>query len=131
MSDLEHVTAYAHDLEFLSPSDDRPAARMLYVLMGVISERCYSAGWHMGLEHVLWDAIHATSCGPASRLGDDEITREEIDELRRLSRLAGGWVYWRDDFTHRELPLLDHGPVFANFAEWESVRHGHRHETAR
>jgi hypothetical protein len=66
-------------------------ARSLAYLMSAISERCYCAGWLIGTEHVLWDALSEPDW---TELGTGRVCADEKAELRRLSGLAGAWVIY-------------------------------------
>ena len=62
-------------------------------LMSELSERCYYAGWLIGIEEVLW--------GVAAELrdydrGQDTVLEIEVQWLRALAVAAGGWIEWRD-----------------------------------
>ena len=72
----------------LHPSMANPFVRLLYQKMSAISEDCWAAGWMTGNEYALWDALH----GDSHRYGWSHISYEELEELRVLSELAGGWI---------------------------------------
>jgi hypothetical protein len=76
----------------------------LEALMGSISERERYAGWTLGLEYVLWEAIHE-GVKPTWHLTD-----EEIAALRALSVLMGGWAMWG---------AVEDRPVFVSLNEWQ------------
>ena len=75
--------------------------RRLANLMSDISEKCYSAGWATNTEYVLWDAIIS---GPRD-FGQDKITMEEIDELKKLSNRTGTWIVFDDNMEEVAIPL--------------------------
>lgn len=60
-------------------------------LMGDISQRCYCAGWMLGLEHVLYAIVFN---GADPDYGMDRVTREEIETMRRIAEDAGLWIVW-------------------------------------
>lgn len=70
-----------------------PEQNKLAAFMSDISEKCYTAGWIHNLEYVLWYAMH----NGAFKFGQDIITVEEIEELKRLSRECNCWIYFDDD----------------------------------
>ncbi len=76
--------------------------RLLANLMNDLSERCYSAGWMMNLEYVLWDAI---SNGPRE-FGRDVITQNDINELKHLSDNCNCWIYFDDEEEEIAIDLL-------------------------
>lgn len=63
--------------------------------MSAASEIHTFAGWRMGLEFVLWDALQGGSRDIGGFI-DFELTDEELDEIRELSELVDGWhIYER------------------------------------
>lgn len=74
--------------------------RKLADLMSEISENCYDAGWMLNTEYVLW---HAVIAGPRS-FGRGKITKEDIEELKRLSKATQTWIVFNDD-QETALPL--------------------------
>lgn len=82
------------------------ARAQLRNLMSDLSEELWCAGWLSGLEHALWGRI---TDGPPTGLRDSE-----VDQLRRLASLAGGWWHWpREDGRP-----VKAGPVFVPMDEW-------------
>lgn len=81
----------------------------LYELMSDISEDCYCAGWMHGNEFRLWDAI--TDPDDDRRYGMGEIEPQQVQRLKELSQLSGGW--WRWDETE--------GPQFVVLERWEGI----------
>ncbi|RZL32917.1 MAG: hypothetical protein EOO96_13105 [Pedobacter sp.] len=71
--------------------------------MSEISEKCYSAGWVLNLEYVLWDAL---TSGPR-KYGHDLITEKDIKILKELSLKTKGWVMFdnssEDTYIEKEL----------------------------
>ena len=83
--------------DLLSRYDDEPALsarETLACLMSEISEECYCAGWLIGNEHRLWSAM--TDPTDDRRYGMGEISQEQIERLRMLSAMCGGWCAWDD-----------------------------------
>ena len=80
-------------------------------LMSNISEDCWCAGWLNGLEYDLWVvAKHGPSSYP---YGQDVISPEQVEQLRRLSEDCGGWFVFNDDVWY--------GRRFVPLAEWEAL----------
>jgi hypothetical protein len=83
-------------------TDRSAAARDLLQLMGDISQRCWNAGWLVGLEFALWNMIVA---GTPASYGDGEVSIDQIAELRRLHNACDGWWYWDvEDDEERFVP---------------------------
>jgi len=78
----------------------------LYSRMSDISEACWAAGWMQGTEYALWRAV---TTGEPQTWGAGIIEQEDIDALRELAELAGGW--WR---------RVEHKPEFVPLAEWRA-----------
>lgn len=91
-------------------SADPVAAEALASAMSDISEEYECAGWLIGLEFKLWEMLR----GGARELAMGDVTDEEVDNLRRLSERAGGWVFWRDN----DDPFKS-GECFEPYAEWQ------------
>ena len=70
-------------------------AEALTELMSEISERCYCAGWLIGLEYELWAILIGES--DREEYGIDEVNGTDLFELRRLSAECGGWIIWEPD----------------------------------
>lgn len=64
----------------------------LMTLMSDISERCYCAGWSLGLENILWAMVVDPSA--PREFGMDEVSDAEVEGMRELSRLIGGWIIY-------------------------------------
>lgn len=77
--------------ERLTTALDRDAAVMLERLMSDISEEHYCAGWNSGLDVALWNIVQ----GGPRRYGMDEVSPENVAELRRLHEKSGGW--WAEE----------------------------------
>jgi hypothetical protein len=89
-----------------------PLQRTLYELMSEISEDCWCAGWMMGNEFSLWDAIVT---------GDRTYGMAFMDEwllasCKALAEQIGGWIEWRDD--EQGLTNAEWGPYFIAMPEW-------------
>jgi len=72
----------------IQPLDrDHPAHKYLVAYlaqrMSDISEHAWYASWLIGLEFILWDAMHG---GPR-----EYIDEKDLRELEELSALVGGW----------------------------------------
>jgi hypothetical protein len=83
---------------------DREAALKLQELMSDISEELWFAEWLIGTEDALWSAVQ----GGASRWGIGLVTKEQVNQLQRLSKQAGGWWYWDNG----------HGCTFIRMTDW-------------
>ena len=66
--------------------------KLLAEVMRGISERCYCAGWMEHLEYILWDAL----INGQKKYGQDVITRNDIEQLKRLSEKCNCWIYFDD-----------------------------------
>lgn len=85
----------------------------LVSLMSDISEDCYCAGWMSGLESDLW-ARMVGDLPPA--YGQSEVAKDDLNRLRELSNMAGGFWVWNDgnefvslDFWRREYAKTEIG----------------------
>jgi hypothetical protein len=85
--------------------------------MSDISEKCWCAGWIMGLEDALW---HAVQHGP-KKFGQGEITQGNIDELKRLSQKAGGWCVFADDEYGTKIEVEMFEICFVPVEEWKKI----------
>jgi hypothetical protein len=74
----------------------------LAVFMSDISERCYSAGWMMDLEYVLWEAL----TNGERKYGHDIISPSDIIQLKQLSKQCNCWIYF-DDINDQTAIELD------------------------
>lgn len=68
----------------------KAAERLLAIKMSAISEYCYCATWLDGLEYSLWSFVQE---GPRN-WGQREVTQNDIEELKFLSDICGGWIIW-------------------------------------
>lgn len=69
---------------------DVSAAKLLLNYMSDLSEGYWCAGWLMDLEYFLWKSVTSSD----REFGLATLKQREIDELAKLSALAGGWWYW-------------------------------------
>ena len=76
--------------------------------MSEISERCYAAGWEMGLEFNLW---YALINGLPIKYGQDLITENDIIRLKELSEKCNCWIF----FNH------DKGETAIDISDWNSI----------
>jgi len=81
-------------------------AFVLAKYMSEISERCYCAGWMMGLEYTLWYAMLREA---PFHYGQGQISERDLEALKWLSDMAGGWIVWDDT----------HGETFISLEEWK------------
>ena len=75
--------------------------RKLAEFMSDLSERCYCAGWIKDLEYFLWDMVIN---GPR-RLGQDNITQQDIVHLNHLSKESNSWIYFDDKTEETAIDL--------------------------
>ena len=79
----------------------KPEEKRLADYMSNLSEQAYYAGWMVGLENVLWNAVVD---GPR-KYGRLEITGEHIAKLKELSDACGGWIIFDDEKGETFVPL--------------------------
>lgn len=72
----------------LAEADESHPAMELRWFMGYLSELCYSAGWRMGLERLLWVFLHDHS---ANLTFPPLMAKGVRDQLRHYQTRAGGW----------------------------------------
>ncbi len=89
--------------------------QILADMISEISQDCYSAGWLIGIEYQIWERIHSS---PSRRCGYRELSQQEIEKLRYLSGMIGGWIYWRDDTANQDLEPHDWGEAFVPLKRW-------------
>lgn len=89
-----------------------PLQRALYELMSEISEDCWCAGWMMGNEYSLWDAIVTGD----RTYGMGFMEEGLLASCKALSDQVGGWIEWRDD--EQGLPAGEWGPYFIAMPDW-------------
>jgi hypothetical protein len=78
------------------------AALKLFAVMSFYSEEIDSAMWLGGLEHYLWEAVS----GGEHTFQYGSLTGSAVNEVKRLSEIAGGWICWED------------GPRFISMEPW-------------
>jgi len=91
------------------------ARRLLEIKMSAISEYCYCACWLDGLEYSLWSFVQE---GPRN-WGQREVTQNDIDELKLLSEICGGWIIWDDKYKEA---FIDMGTWLELYAEAKKER---------
>jgi hypothetical protein len=84
--------------------------QLLADFMSDVSERCYSAGWILNLEYVLWNAI-ATG---ERKYGHDTITKENIEILRNYSNAANSWIIFHSEIEETAISLEEWEKKFQN-----------------
>lgn len=105
--------------EIIDPVDKlSPDERKLYDLMSEISEDCYCAGWMMGNEFTLWNALQTGDMN----YGMGDIDRELLSQVAALSVKTGCWIVWRDNHTGPEYEHVDTwGPYAIPLKEWNEI----------
>lgn len=79
-----------------------------------ISESGYCAGWNIGIEFFLWQAVN----GGSREFGVMTITDAEIAHLKTLSEQSGGWWYWSDSSAKALfVPLNEWQEIYQHFSE--------------
>ena len=107
----EAIRAYlAPGAELETARDATAHAIQLREHMSALSEKCWAARWRIGLERLLWEALQ----GKGVQWEAEPMQRGDLDRLRELHELAGGWWYWPDGEG-----VWD--PVFVSTAEWECI----------
>lgn len=77
---------------FIKNSEDQKV-EYLASLMSNLSEEKYSAGWIVGLEYSLWNAIKDADSKENETW---DLSQRKINELNALSEEISGWVMWKD-----------------------------------
>lgn len=85
-----------------------PDQAKLAQLMSDISEECWCAGWCTGTEYRLWQAM--VDPEDHRHWGQDIISDEAIEHLRKLSTAVMGWIVYGDD-----------GEQWMPLAQWMSL----------
>ena len=83
-------------------------------VMNGISEDCYCAGWMIGLEYAIWNALQSGD----RKYGMGEIDENELERCRVLSSELDGWIIWIDDLEIDDLPVNEWGPYFVSMGDW-------------
>lgn len=90
---LDILTRNRGIIETLEQTVARFARKELRELMSSLSSVCYGQRWYPGIEYELWTAVTSDS----RSLGDLLIRQHDVNRLRSLSQLAGGWIVWDAD----------------------------------
>lgn len=93
--------------------------RELADLMSDISERCYCAGWLLGNEARLWDALQP---GDDLKYGISTIDVAMLGRIRQLSIELDGWIIFFDDVYGCSLDDKDCGLAFIRLSDWRTLR---------
>jgi len=110
----------------LAKTKDPEAAEELVAMMSDKSEECYCAGWHSGIEFMLWEMLQEQEAdrppspyrqGGRREFGLGGIGDEEFVRLRELHEKAGGWWRWEND----EGTICAGGTVFVTTEEWKAI----------
>ena len=89
-------------------ADLTPIQRVLAKIMSEISEDAYCAGWLVDLEYELWQIL----VDGQGKFGFGAVSEAEIEELRLLSDLCGGWIVWDEERG---------GQTFVPFDQWLKI----------
>jgi len=95
--------------------DDGSPASELAKHLSEISEKCWAARWLDGVEYFAWTWLAEERVGPVS-YGMGTVHEEDLAALRKLSALAGGWVYWLEHDDPAE-----EGVRFVPLARWQEM----------
>lgn len=107
---------YRRVSEVSQTTDPELARTLLRETMSVISEQTYSAGWLIGIEFLLWDAMYR----PGRLVSSDKFQLYDLDRLRKLSAACGGWFRWDYDRPAAGEPHFE--PIeewLVHYREWE------------
>ena len=91
--------------------------RALADVMSEISENTYCAGWMSDLEFELWEALNRAD-------GTDvgyRLTAGEIERLRQLSEMCGGWIVWKSGRCQTFVPFTEWKSRFAAWSSRQSL----------
>ncbi|MBI3653707.1 MAG: hypothetical protein HY231_21965 [Acidobacteria bacterium] len=92
------------------------ASQLLAAQISRISERVFHQPWMNDIEFNLWTVLkdmHPVKLPGIKRyFGFENISDEELVELRKLAEQADGWVYW---------DIYDRAFKFVSFSDWENV----------
>ena len=98
--------------------DDGSPASELAKRISELSEDTYCATWESDQEYDYWQLVLNPPTQPLRR-GMGEILPEDIAELKKLSDLAGGWVYWyTSTAADKEEWFAETGVRFIPMEEW-------------
>ena len=95
--------------------EQKITAGLLRMLMSEISEERWCAGWLVGLEYILWEAVTGKR--------KDVCSAEAIEQLKYLSEKSGGWIVWDEQALDEK---------FVPMAEWFRLykASGHKYSAA-
>jgi hypothetical protein len=93
------------------------AQRALADYMSELSEEAYSAGWMLGLEYALWDAVF----GQSDKYDRSPLGVVEVARLRELAGQSAGWIVFDVATEETWLPMVEWEQ---RFDEW--VKRGRR-----
>jgi hypothetical protein len=96
-------------------ADLSPQQRQLADFMSELSEEAYYAGWMVGLEYALWEAL----LDGKSAWGMLELTDAHRTRLRQLSEACDGWIVFDERTEETWLPMSEWR---RHFAHWQSTR---------
>ncbi len=97
-----------------------PKALELEAAISAYSEDRFSAGWHMGVEFVLWKEVcEYRACLQSKAVVEMLLvspTRDVLDAISHLAQQAGGWWHWAENAPGATFLTAD---VWAKiYAEW-------------
>lgn len=97
-----------------------PKALELEAAIGAYSEERFSAGWHMGVEFVLWKEVCEYRASLRSKAVIEMLlvspTRDVLDAISHLAQQAGGWWHWPDSARSATFVTTDAWAKI--YAEW-------------
>ncbi len=99
-------------IESLKKALSKGVANALNSYMSELSETYSCAGWLIGLEYQLWDAV------TGGETGGNKYLPEEIETLKELSAIAGGWWMWMEADDGEN--AWECGEIFLTLEEWEA-----------
>lgn len=82
---------------------------ILHLSMREVSEKYYTAGWLSNLEYYLWEEV-------VSDNSKRDYLKKDINKLRILSLLAGGWFRWSEEGSFEQ---------FVSFEKWLEIYQNH------
>ena len=96
-------------------ADLSPEQRQLAEFMSELSEEAYYAGWMVGLEWALWDALKDGH----SEWGRLDLTGQQRTRLRQLSDACGGWIVYDQLAGETWVPMAEWQQ---RFTTWQQTR---------
>lgn len=85
-----------------------PEVEALRAAISALSQYLFSASWHIGCEHPIWEAL-SVEASPWRNRADPVLLRE----LGHAWLKVGGWIVWDEHFDR---------PVWLTNEEWHRVR---------